>query len=352
MKEILLILPKLGVGGTERHSLNLINMFANNGVRVYIVFIFKGRLDLINNPNVTIVNKGINSHRLNLPRTIAVLRKQLRLREHNYVYVLSKIYISITLFASVGLRNKLILSERSSPNYIWPLTYKFLTWILRYSRNIALVVSQSEEAIKIHKSTYRNSEKFIQLPNLFNLSQENLNAKGDKVKAFLIISRLNDWSKGLDLLIRLYSFTKQEWPLHIYGGTMEDDSSLKALIYSLGLDSKIHLMGRINSWNDIDFSYEYSILPSRSEGFPNVLLEYLHFGVFPITFKLNSSYSAALPDSTFGKLFEKYQYKEFILFLDSVTSGEFARDASLSGTKSDLTRFTEEYYFKNLIQNL
>jgi hypothetical protein len=349
INRICLILPKLGIGGTERHSKNLIKMFSSYGVQTDVIYIFCGdnSLSLM---NINCLNEGINKGNLNMWKTLTTIRYYLKQKNYDYIYVISKIYISIVLLASFGLNCRFIISERASHTYKWPLKYRVVSWLSRNSKKISLIVSQSLESQIYQKAFYRYAKSSVILPNLYFSEKKVLNESKPSINAFLVISRLNDWSKGLDLLLRLYSYSDRKWPLHIYGGKLNDDKNLKDLIEKLNLGNSVLFYGKIDNLNDLKFKYNFSIIPSRSEGFPNVLLEYLDFEIYPILFRLNSAISSVITTDKDGRIIEKFDYNALIIVLNEIMNNSFYKDDNIYRDK--LNNFSPSYYFNKILSSL
>lgn len=88
------------------------------------------------------------------------------------------------------------------------------------------------------------------------------------------------YQKGFDLLIKSMALVsrKNKWNLTIYGDGPEY-SNLSTLITELGLDKSIQLKGFISNPFEKLASSDIFIMPSRHEGFGNVLVEALACGL-------------------------------------------------------------------------
>jgi glycosyltransferase involved in cell wall biosynthesis len=93
------------------------------------------------------------------------------------------------------------------------------------------------------------------------------------------MGRLVD-QKGFDVLVRAFASIADEfpdWTVRIYGDGPDRDA-LSSQIASFGLSTRITLVGRTDAPDAVLAAASMFALPSRYEGFPNVLLEAMSHG--------------------------------------------------------------------------
>lgn len=163
-----------------------------------------------------------------------------------------------------------------------PLSYNFQKWLLSntfLTKNITTLVygnwkNQTKNIKSFFTATYKNSEK--KPHEVRDYSQ---------VLKFIFIGSLVEGKQPL-LAIRIVELLNKQGRnvfLEIYGdGTLKP--SLSKYIINNKLESKITLFGNSNK-RDIKETLKvahFSILPSKSEGWPKAIAESMFFGVIPI----------------------------------------------------------------------
>lgn len=130
---------------------------------------------------------------------------------------------------------------------------------------------------------YCSNVDFIYNPLL--IDKKECDKKTENSKKVCAIGRL-DKQKGYDLLIPAWTEVAKlhpDWTLNIYGDGPERDS-LQELINQNGLQDKVILHGYCANIPEILSQSEIFAFPSRHEGFGNVLVEAMTYGVPPISF--------------------------------------------------------------------
>ena len=126
----------------------------------------------------------------------------------------------------------------------------------------------------IYPIPYQN-EKSIKPDNLLSL----------KRKIILASGRLHKF-KQFDLLINTFSSLEgdfPDWDLVILGDG-EERKDLSSLSFSLGLENRIYLPGSVGNVSDWYERADLFVLSSSVEGFPNVLLEAMTYGLPCVSF--------------------------------------------------------------------
>lgn len=96
-------------------------------------------------------------------------------------------------------------------------------------------------------------------------------------RVVLAVAR-HDWKKGLDVLLHSFSAVRHVFPdsrLLIAGVEGHDTDALRRLAVELSLDGSLHFLGGRADIPELLCAADVFVLPSRSEGFPGVLLEAL-----------------------------------------------------------------------------
>lgn len=152
----------------------------------------------------------------------------------------------------------------------------------RINKNLT-IVANSRSGINFHKKIGYCEKKFKLIENGIELSEGRLNNLSDLNKRdleFVVLARYSP-SKGFDYLFQsLSDVAKYKFTVKCYGKNVNDSNvELKALIDKYGISSKVLLCGEYDDVKDAFSGVHYLIQASITEGFPNVLIESMNFGV-------------------------------------------------------------------------
>ena len=206
----------------------------------------------------------------------------------------------LAILASKSIGIPCVISERSNPyvythNIIWN---QLIKWTFPKS-NYLVVQSQ---LVKDYYKALMPSNKIVILPN--PLSNELVKLKNQLIERKNIILNVGrlDENKAQDLLIKAFSnLPNDDWELFFVG-----DGPLLAtystLVHQLGVSEKIKFIGKTN---DVSIYYNQSKIfafTSKSEGFPNALIEAMFFEMPCISTDCPSGPSELIVDGLNGYL--------------------------------------------------
>lgn len=170
-----------------------------------------------------------------------------------------------------------IISERNNPlvedvpklwvilrNYIYPLADR--------------LVLQTQGIKKLYEGKI-NPNKIIILPNPIALELSELrDDNGDKENLIITVGRL-DKNKGHDEIIKAFNaIDTVNWKLLIIGDGHKKQE-LITLIDELNLSDKIKIISKVTRIDKYYNKASIFVFNSKTEGFPNALLEAMHFGL-------------------------------------------------------------------------
>ena len=208
------------------------------------------------------------------------------------------------LVATMGLRDfPVIISERTDPNSR-PLSK---SWT--YARKLTYpwadaLVTQTRCAMGFFPRSLQSKGAIIPnpvvLPYLRNQPRPQIHRREKMVISMGSLRHV----KGHDLLIAAFSKVSEahpDWNLVIYG---EGDCrpNLLAQIEKLGLQGRVRLPGATLNPQEKLLEAELFVLPSRAEGFPNVLGEAMACGLPVISFNCPSGPSDLIKHDVNGLL--------------------------------------------------
>ena len=273
-KKILLIVSTIKKGGTQKIILDLYNFWKSKGYIVKIITFDNKINDKDIKKNLIQLNlqkKSTNKFQaiLNNFKRIYKLRNNIKKNQYNHIFSFISTTNILAIIANIGIKNKLIISERNDPE----LQSIGITWVILrkiFYRYADKVTANSKNACNYLKK-FVPTKKIFFIPNHIFFKKNKKLIK--KEKYILAIGRLH-YQKGFDTLIDSFNLSeiyKIGWKLIILGEG-PDKKILKKKVKELNLDNNVLFKGFTNPTPWYNKSKIF-ILSSRYEGTPNVLLE-------------------------------------------------------------------------------
>ncbi len=283
---IAFVIPSLGPGGAERVATLLANYWAGEGHEVVIAtfdspgvepfFAVDPRVEVrgLSATNATrrlAVRLGTNVARL--ARLRAVLRE---VRPDAVVAFMTEANV-VAIWAARGLGIPVVVSERNQPDRPGLGRFHKLARRLSYPAATALVV-QSRDIASWARAHFR--VPVHRIPNPVMPAADSPSGNAGDGHLLVSIGRLTH-QKGFDVLLQSFAAIAAkhpDWRLVIYGEG-PDRSALERLRLESGCAGQIDLPGLTKDSLQALRQTSVFVLPSRFEGYPNVLLEALSCGL-------------------------------------------------------------------------
>jgi GalNAc-alpha-(1->4)-GalNAc-alpha-(1->3)-diNAcBac-PP-undecaprenol alpha-1,4-N-acetyl-D-galactosaminyltransferase len=204
-------------------------------------------------------------------------------------------------FSIFGLGIRTVAAERNAPtlfNYIkrGKLKRFFSNLILLTSNKIAIQF----EDYKIYYPSFLHP-KIVITPNWVKQHNQKTNQKRSEFVRVLYLGRIS-YQKNLDVLVSAFSKLPSDFKLTI-AGSGPDKASLMKKVEILNLN-RVEFKEPTNGVEELFNNTDFLCLPSRWEGFPNVVAEALSFGIPCIGFALCSGFTELVIDGTSGVIAE------------------------------------------------
>ena len=278
MKKIALYINSLAFGGAERVMCNLANQFSENEYEVFLITSFQSKKEYSYAKSVRRIY--LNDRKISgfLKRNVFLtwrLRQVLN-TEHPDVlisFMAEPNYRAI--LASLGLKNKVIVSVRNDPDREYPGVLKRCLAKALFQAADGIVF-QTEDAKKWFPKTIQKKSEIIfnQVDDRFYEARFS-GARHDVVTT----GRLTE-QKNHKMLIRAFASITDRIPdnLIIYGeGNLR--SELETLISERNMENRIFMPGSTADVAGAIASAKVFVLSSDFEGMPNSLMEAMAMGI-------------------------------------------------------------------------
>lgn len=287
-RKILIISPSLKLGGIERALTNLANEFVSQGFAVTYISCLKADHFYKLPDEVKLVEPrfrrlgGIFDKMLFYPKLLWFIRKSVTQIDPKVVLVFGDWFSPLTLLALLGLRTPVYISDRTIPDYPFKFPIPQLkNWL--YPRSAGFI-AQTARAKEYKEKIFGSKLNIRVIPNaLPELSNKGRSDTSDC--SILYVGRFA-WEKDPEILIRAVPLVLEkfpDWRLMMAGdGPLFD--KMRLLAEHLGVRGSIVFLGKVKDVASLYSSASLFVLPSKVEGFPNVLIEAMSFGLPCICF--------------------------------------------------------------------
>ena len=283
MKKILFIIGDMERGGAQRVVSILANKYANSGHQVTIAVLLHNGAAYDLHENVSIVDLGVsgNNYLMKAPFLVIKLRKHMRLRKYDVVVSFVGRVNLITLFSHIGLKNRLIVSERNDPEY--DNRNKIELWLCRKLYKYAdKVVFQTNYQKKWYGRECNRNAVIIGNP----IEMSEYYGKHTGMGVISVGKLMPQKNHSMEIKAFAQIANKIEYDLYIYGDG-DEKASLTSLAKQLGVIERIHFCGNIKNIDDVLENNKWFIMTSNYEGLSNALIEAMIKGMVCISTKWN-----------------------------------------------------------------
>ena len=315
-QNIVIVVSAMNMGGAQRVVSILCDHWSRNGYAITLIATFTGEKNLHYQVNKDVTLKYLTNSPLfpknkviNLIWKVFDLRKLIKDIKPDFVIsFLTRVNVGAAL-STIGINSSLIICERTwtpfatlSKNFYW--MYRILF------KGVNRIIVQTEESKTWLSQNFPSSEvSVIPNPVVYPLPLHNERSVNPDTlilqskKVILASGRLHRF-KQFDLLIKAFSKIKDkfpDWDLIILGDG-EEKANLDKILIELRLSDRVRLLGSVGNIADWYKRADLFILSSIAEGFPNVLLEAMTYGVPCISFDCDTGPRDMIQDGVNGIL--------------------------------------------------
>ena len=275
--------PSVKLGGMERASVNLANSLVGKIDEITYLSLFNQDKFFTLDGSIDFVEPDkFNNTSFSFLKSLVWIRKIVKKKKPEIIIVFNKFYSAVTILALIFSREKIIITERSSPDYQWPFIIDmFNNFIFKWLKPSG-VMAQTKYALEKQKTYYGSGIRYKVIPN--SLPEISLHPQ-KREKIILLAGRLNDPLKGFDRFFDALKLIELgNWKVIFAGGYLEDDHKLFEKYSHVAKEKNIVFLGPIHDMSSIFNKSAIFVIPSRSEGFPNVLNEAMAYGLACVSF--------------------------------------------------------------------
>ncbi len=345
--KVLFVVSGLGMGGAERVVALLSAAWAERGWDVAVA-----AFDSPQDPVAHRFADGVELIRLGLApgggarlrgltataRRLFALRKLLRAQRPDIVIsFLTKINV-LTLLAAAGTGIPVVISERNNPaeqrvHPLWASSWKTL------APRAAAIVLQTQ-AIR-NRYPPAIAHKAVVIPNPVAIPSDLPRNSHDPT--LVAVGRLTG-QKGFDLLVHAFATLASdypEWRLMIFGDGPERPA-LERMVADYDLENRIQLPGTSANHGEWIAQADAFVLPSRFEGFPNVLVEAMMAGLPVVAFDCDFGPAEIVTHDVNGLLVPPGDVAALALNLRNILKVSSLRDRLGGAARTSAVRFATE----------
>ena len=306
--KVLFLITSLRGGGAERVMSILVNHFAHSDIEPHLV-LFEGgevfynidsRVKLFVLTRKKLFDNKIGTFIQQIQLFFALI-KLIRKNKYDCLVSFTTYVNAITIILGKLLNTTTIISERHDPqNYNVGFSHSlFRKLTYKYASAIVLQTESSQHSFLSQGIKLPQRKNIIQNPILGYFTPDNSIERKDII---LSVGRLSQ-EKGHDRLIEAFAKTTVNWDLWIIGKGPQLES-LVAQSIALDIAHKVKFLGEQSDLKKYYSAAKVFVLPSRTEGFPNVLCEAMISGCACISFDCPSGPSEIIQHRDNGILVE------------------------------------------------
>ncbi len=310
MKQIAYIIPSLLQGGLENHASVLINEIAKDkNLKVTVLCCYNNPIFYQLHPSVTLIvppfERKERSALVYYLKVFIFLRKNLLSIKPDTVISFGDYINFIRIMVAKSLSLPIFVQDGASPATKFSRIVKFFRRIT-YPRAKGIIV-QTQRAQKITENLVKNGVP-VKI-NVNPLRELKINSVA-KEKVILCVAR-HYHVKGIDRMLEAFvGIENRDWRLEIAGSEGPETSKLNSLAERLGISDRVIFLGAIKEIDRVYSRASIFVLPSRSEGLPNALIEAMAHGLPCISFDINAGPSDLIQNGVNGILVEDGNIKE------------------------------------------
>jgi GalNAc-alpha-(1->4)-GalNAc-alpha-(1->3)-diNAcBac-PP-undecaprenol alpha-1,4-N-acetyl-D-galactosaminyltransferase len=346
-REIVFVISSLSPGGAEKVISELANEAVKSMSKVYLILLTKQEKFYEISKGVELIEPDFTMDKMSRlqfqMKNFMWLRSVLKKISAPRVLSFSGKYNSFVLLASLFLRKRVFISDRSRPGISYG---RFLDTInpIVY-RTSAGIIAQTSQA-QIFAKVKTKHENIGVIPNPVNVPIELPESEREKI--IINVGRFIQ-SKHQGLMLEFFNDVHRGgWNLSFLGdGDLLPE--VKAKAKALQNYSCINFLGNVKNMEDYYRSASVFAFTSSSEGFPNSLAEAMAHGCACIAFDCTAGPSDIITNGVDGFLIPEgdytgYKEKLDLLMTDEALTKRFSKAAKQKMQRFEKSVISERYF--------
>ena len=353
--KIAFFLQNLSGGGAEKSVVHLSNFLVKNGVDIDIVLVDISNAAYLQELDSRITLVDLKKNRS--LKSINALRKYIKTHKPNVIMssvTHVNIILAIVALFSIKTKTKIVINQVNHLSEI--ISYRIKNKMLKsiITRLIVYIYNFTDGAISMSKGVEKDllnnglkiNSQYIYNPIFSNIMLDKSKdlVDRDERKTYIAIGRMVP-QKNFSLLIEAFSLVNKEVDskLIILGeGPLRPD--IERQIVTLGLSESVSLKGFVINPYQYIVNADVFVLTSLWEGFGNVLVECLSFGLQIVSTDCNSGPNEILENGKYGFIsttFHKFEIAR--LMIESVNNPIDSNLLIERGRYFSIKKASEEY---------
>lgn len=299
------------MGGMENAASVIANFLSKEGINVTIITLFNRPHFYKLDDRIKVIDPPGDRSKWNklwyYLKTVFFLRKNIKERSPSRILSYGDWTNILVLMACIGINTKVFISDRASPDLKFQWYVRFLRKIL-YPRAHG-ILAQTERAAQQKYTMLGKDINIRVIPNPVKPVQLYPGIKRRNI--ILGVSR-HFYVKGLDRLIEAYGLLNENhnYKLLIAGSRGPATPGLLRLAEKYNLNPDEIFLEKTKEIDKLYAESKIFILSSRSEGFPNALIESMAAGLACISFDCSAGPSDIITNGENGILVENDNVNE------------------------------------------
>ena len=309
--KIVIVAPSLQLGGLENSVAVMANYLAAKGHSVSLLLCYRlerfyaidERIDVVEPPFCRWRQGKLAFY----GRWVAFLRRNFRQIRPDIVLSYGDFHNALVLTAAKADRLPVVIADRASPGLEFPIAIRWLR--RKMYPGAAGILAQTARAASSQRRIAGASVPVQVIPNPIRSFPAIETGHRDRV---VLAAARHYHVKGLDRLVEAFAQVQAEhWELHVAGSEGPATEDLQQLVQKRGLSKRVRFLGSVRDMERLYAKAGLFVLPSRSEGFPNALIEAMSFGCPSIAFDINAGPADIIDHGVNGLLVADGDVAEF-----------------------------------------
>lgn len=326
--KICFICPSLYQGGLENAVTVMANEIAHRGHDVNIICVYNNPIFYKIHESIEVIrpiyNRQDYSSLSYYWKTLHYIRKQVKNLKPDVLISYGDYINPLAILATLGIDTSIFISDRSSPSKEFPfLVKKMRRYLYPFANGI---IAQTERARQQKIELLRNAYTNIKvIPNPIRPIVKDNTIKRENI--ILGVGR-HYKVKGLDRLIKAFAkLSAPDWKLVIAGNYGPHTQELNQLVTQFNLVGRVEFLGPIKEIDKLYCKAKIFVLSSRSEGFPNALIEAMAHGLACVSYDIIAGPKEIIRNNKSGLLIEDHNIKALAIAIEKLILDEELRNS-------------------------